>query len=92
MKKNLVKKMLCAALSAAMVTPALQIPAFAETELTELLSNYGKIDILWYDMPHPMTSSEGWDSVNRNNRLRQLQPDMLINNRSKMQEDFHRQR
>ena len=34
----------------------------------ELLSNYGKIDILWYDMPYPMTSSEGWDSVNRNNR------------------------
>lgn len=55
---------------------------------TELLTNYGKIDILWYDMPYPMTSTEGWDSCNRNKRLRELQPDMLINNRSKLAEDF----
>lgn len=61
---------------------------YIEALNVELLSNYGKIDILWYDMPYPMKSSEGWDSVNRNNRLRKLQPDMLINNRSKMQEDF----
>jgi alpha-L-fucosidase len=61
---------------------------YIEALNVELLSNYGKIDILWYDMPFPMTSSEGWDSVNRNNKLRRLQPDMLINNRSKMQEDF----
>ena len=61
---------------------------YIEALNVELLSNYGKIDILWYDMPYPMTSSEGWDSVNRNNKLRKLQPDMLINNRSKMQEDF----
>lgn len=54
----------------------------------ELLSNYGKIDILWYDMPWPMESSESWDSANRNNYLRSLQPDLLINNRSKMPEDF----
>lgn len=54
----------------------------------ELLSNYGKIDILWYDMPWPMESSESWDSANRNNALRKLQPGLLINNRSKMPEDF----
>lgn len=61
---------------------------YIEALNVELLSNYGKIDILWYDMPYPMGSSEGWDSINRNNRLRKLQPDMLINNRSKLQEDF----
>lgn len=61
---------------------------YIEALNTELLTNYGKIDILWYDMPYPMNSSEGWDSINRNNRLRKLQPDMLINNRSKLQEDF----
>ncbi len=54
----------------------------------ELLSNYGKIDILWYDMPWPKMSSKNWDSVNRNHKLRQLQPDILINNRSRMREDF----
>lgn len=54
----------------------------------ELLSNYGKIDILWYDMSWPLDHSEKWDSVNRNHKLRQLQPDIIINNRSKMPEDF----
>ncbi len=54
----------------------------------ELLSNYGKIDILWYDMSYPLKTSTLWDSVNRNYKLRQLQPDILINNRSKMPEDF----
>lgn len=61
---------------------------YIEALNVELLSNYGKIDVLWYDMPFPIGGSEGWDSVNRNNRLRKLQPDILINNRSKMQEDF----
>lgn len=54
----------------------------------ELFSHYGKIDILWYDMPWPMESSESWDSVNRNYKLRKLQPGLIINNRSKMPEDF----
>ncbi len=54
----------------------------------ELLSNYGKIDILWYDVSCPMHSYEGWDSVNRNYKLRQLQPDIIINNRSDLAEDF----
>ena len=55
---------------------------------TELLTNYGKIDILWYDVSCPMESVEGWDSVARNNRLRALQPDIIINNRSVLPEDF----
>lgn len=54
----------------------------------ELLSNYGKIDILWYDMSWPLDHSQKWDSVNRNYKLRQLQPGIIINNRSKMPEDF----
>jgi alpha-L-fucosidase len=54
----------------------------------ELLTNYGKIDILWYDMPWPRMSARNWDSVNRNYKLRQLQPDLIINNRSRMPEDF----
>ena len=27
---------------------------------TELFSNYGKIDILWYDMPWPRMSTKDW--------------------------------
>lgn len=55
---------------------------------TELLTNYGKIDILWYDVSAPMENWEGWDSVARNQYLRSLQPDLIINNRSKLDEDF----
>ena len=55
---------------------------------TELLTNYGKIDILWYDCAMPLESFEGWDSLRRNQILRSLQPDIIINNRSLLDEDF----
>jgi alpha-L-fucosidase len=54
----------------------------------ELLTNYGKIDILWYDVSRPMEHFEGWNSLEMNQRLRELQPDIIINNRSKLDEDF----
>ncbi len=55
---------------------------------TELLTQYGKIDILWYDVSWPMESWEGWDSLERNQRMRELQPDIIINDRSRLPEDF----
>ena len=54
----------------------------------ELMTNYGKIDILWYDVSAPMESWEGWDSLELNQMVRELQPDIIINNRSKLEEDF----
>lgn len=54
----------------------------------ELMSNYGKIDILWYDVPDPMESQEGWNALEMNQRIRELQPDIIINNRSFLPEDF----
>ena len=54
----------------------------------ELMTNYGKIDILWYDVSRPMESWEGWNSVSLNQMVRELQPNILINNRSKLPEDF----
>jgi alpha-L-fucosidase len=35
-----------------------------------------------------MTSWEGWDSLERNQYLRSLQPDIIINDRSQLAEDF----
>lgn len=55
----------------------------------ELLTNYGKIDILWYDVPCPMEHQEGWNSLEMNQKLRMLQPDIIINNRSLLPEDFN---
>lgn len=54
----------------------------------ELMSNYGKIDILWYDMPQPMQDAEGWNALELNQMVRELQPDILINDRVRMAEDF----
>lgn len=62
--------------------------AYIEALNTELLTQYGKIDILWYDVSLPMENWEGWDSLARNQRLRQLQPDLIINDRSRLDEDF----
>ena len=61
---------------------------YIEALNTELLTNYGKIDILWYDVAQPMESWEAWDSLARNQRLRALQPDIIINDRSRLNEDF----
>ena len=61
---------------------------YIEALNTELLTQYGKIDILWYDVASPMRHTEGWDSVARNQRMRALQPHIIINNRSHLPEDF----
>ena len=54
----------------------------------ELMTQYGKIDILWYDVPRPMEHWEGWNSLKMNQMVRELQPEIIINNRSKLDEDF----
>lgn len=61
---------------------------YIEALNTELLTNYGKIDILWYDVSRPLEGWAGWDSLARNQRMRALQPDIIINDRSQLPEDF----
>jgi alpha-L-fucosidase len=55
--------------------------------IRELLTNYGKIDVLWYDVPWPL-SAEGWESVRMNQMVFELQPGILVNNRNKLDGDF----
>ncbi len=54
----------------------------------ELMSNYGQIDILWYDIPRPFVHPEGWESLALNQMVRHHQPGILINDRSQLAEDF----
>jgi len=61
---------------------------FTQGCVRELMSNYGKIDILWYDVSWPLTSPEAWESAKMNKMARKLQPHILINNRSQLPEDF----
>ena len=61
---------------------------FTQGCVRELCTNYGKLDILWYDVAWPLRSPELWKSVKMNAMVRELQPDIIINNRSQLDEDF----
>ncbi|MFH1569348.1 MAG: alpha-L-fucosidase [Gemmatimonadota bacterium] len=54
----------------------------------ELMSNYGKIDILWYDVSWPLSSPELWESRKMSGLARRLQPGLIVNNRAQLPEDF----
>jgi len=62
--------------------------AYVDEAVRELMTNYGKIDLLWYDVASPLTNEEQWRSLERNKMVRSLQPDIIINNRSMLDEDF----
>lgn len=61
---------------------------FTQGCVRELCTNYGKLDVLWYDVSWPLTSPELWESQKMNEMARELQPDIIINNRSQLPEDF----
>jgi len=60
---------------------------YTHGQIRELMTNYGKIDILWYDMPVPL-DAEGWRSAEMNDMVFRLQPDILVNNRNLLPGDF----
>lgn len=55
--------------------------------IRELLTNYGKIDVLWYDVSWPL-DAKGWESERMNKMVFELQPDIIVNNRNKLPGDF----
>lgn len=60
---------------------------YVHGQVRELCSNYGKLDILWYDGPGPY-GEDGWRSDEMNGLARELQPEIIINCRSHAPEDF----
>ncbi len=60
---------------------------YVHGQVKELCSNYGKIDILWYDGSWPF-DAEGWQAAKMNRMVRKMQPEIIINNRSGLPEDF----
>ncbi len=60
---------------------------YTHGQIRELLTNYGKVDILWYDMAVPL-DAEGWRAEEMNGMVWHLQPDILINNRNRLAGDF----
>jgi alpha-L-fucosidase len=60
---------------------------YIHTHLRELMTNYGKVDILWYDVSWPL-DVKGWESERMNKMVFELQPDIIVNNRNKLPGDF----
>jgi alpha-L-fucosidase len=55
--------------------------------IRELLTDYGKIDVLWYDVDWPLTP-EQWGAKKMNEMVFRLQPDIIVNNRNGLPGDF----
>lgn len=50
-------------------------------QVKELLSNYGKIDIMWFDFSYNDMTGEKWQATKLINMIRSIQPDIVIDNR-----------
>src|ERR1700676_3475422 len=55
--------------------------------IRELMTNYGKVDVLWYDVSWPL-DARGWESERMNKMVFELQPDIIVNNRNHLIGDF----
>ncbi|MBQ7176252.1 MAG: alpha-L-fucosidase [Victivallales bacterium] len=61
---------------------------YMRDQVTELLTQYGKIDIIWFDFSYPRMLPSGpgkncddWESEKLIKLVRKLQPNILVNNR-----------
>jgi alpha-L-fucosidase len=61
---------------------------FTQGCIRELLSRYGTIDILFYDVGMPLPTAEAWEAEETNAMARELQPGIIINDRSKAKGDY----
>ncbi len=61
--------------------------AYLRGQLTELLTDYGTIDLLWFDGEWER-SEEEWDSAGLRAHIKSLQPNVVINDRLLGQGDY----
>ena len=50
-------------------------------QVEEICTNYGKLDILWFDFSYDDMRGEKWEATKLINMVRKLQPDVIIDNR-----------
>lgn len=63
--------------------------AYMRDQVRELLTGYGKIDVIWFDFSYPRRAYKGlpgkgrqdWQSDELLKLVRELQPDIIVNNR-----------
>ena len=73
---------------------------YMRNQVRELLTNYGKIDILWFDFSYSQSHEEGerawmkgkgkddWESEKLIALARELQPGIIIDNRTEIEQDL----
>ncbi|MBD5153387.1 MAG: alpha-L-fucosidase [Oscillibacter sp.] len=54
---------------------------YLHAQVRELCTNYGKLDILWFDFSYDDLRGEAWRGTELINMVRSLQPDVIIDNR-----------
>jgi alpha-L-fucosidase len=62
---------------------------YLHNQVTELLTKYGKIDIMWMDFSYPGKNGKGkdaWASVELLKLIRKLQPGIIVDNRLDLDE------
>ncbi len=62
---------------------------YLKNEVREILTNYGKVDILWLDFSFPGKFGKGrddWGSVELMKMVRKLQPGILVNDRADLKD------
>ena len=55
--------------------------AYMHGQIEELVTNYGKIDILWFDYSYGELRGEAWKATELMQMVRRHQPDVIVDNR-----------
>lgn len=61
---------------------------YMRDQVTELLTNYGKIDILWFDFSLHGKGKDEWEAEELIATARKLQPWIIIDNRTQIEQDL----
>ena len=60
---------------------------YTHGQIRELMTNYGKVDVMWYDDIWPL-DKKALESEKMNEMVFKLQPDIIVNNRNELEGDF----
>ena len=55
--------------------------AYMHEQVRELCTNYGKLDLLWFDFSYDDMRGEKWGGTELMSMVRELQPDVIVDNR-----------
>lgn len=54
---------------------------YMHNQVREICTNYGKLDVLWFDFSYDTLRGEAWKATELIKMVRKLQPDVIIDNR-----------